>query len=298
MRDLGGGVLYLCDRPFTKQLSGVRYQTIRPLLLSQPYIKDVRWHAGEKITHDFSTFRKTYGRNRTLAEIQARYVGAKPHGSVDRWLHVEAKPNDRVIIHRSPRYHNNLFPWSQVLKHFGAACLFVGPENEYRDFAGRFGEVEHTLPADFLVLARMIAGSRLFIGNQSSPYAVAEGLKHNTIQETSPRAQDCIFTRPNAQFVLKGRVALAGGDLIGSACYFSTVNATNIIRTAGAGQIQFTRTRFVAGSWHGVYETMDTAEIGRLQSLERQGITEISKADYQAAIAAHARGRTFTANAA
>ena len=31
----------------------------------------------------------------------------------------------------------------------------------------------------------MIADSAIFIGNQSSPYAIAEGLKHPSIQETS-----------------------------------------------------------------------------------------------------------------
>ena len=56
---------------------------------------------------------------------------------------------------------------------------------------------------DFLEVGQIIAGSKLFIGNQSAAYTVAEGLKHNLIQETSPRIPSSYFNRSNARYYLR-----------------------------------------------------------------------------------------------
>jgi hypothetical protein len=60
----------------------------------------------------------------------------------------------------------------------------------------------------------LIAGSELFIGNQSCANAVAEGLKHPLIQETSTIHPDCIYVRPEAQHVDTGACVLP--DIAGS----------------------------------------------------------------------------------
>jgi len=49
-----------------------------------------------------------------------------------------------------------------------------------------------------LVLGKVIAGCQLFVGNQSSPYAIAEGLKKATVQEMSTECPNCVFVRTNA----------------------------------------------------------------------------------------------------
>jgi hypothetical protein len=68
--------------------------------------------------------------------------------------------------------------------------------------------VEFAATKNLLDVARLIAGSELFIGNQSSAGAVAEGLKHRSIQEVSLAIPDCIFKRPSVQHVWDGRVDL------------------------------------------------------------------------------------------
>ena len=42
-----------------------------------------------------------------------------------------------------------------------------------------------------ILTARIIAGSKIFIGNQSTPFAIAEGMKHNRILETDITIPNC-----------------------------------------------------------------------------------------------------------
>ena len=93
---------------------------------------------------------------------------------------------------------------------YGDRLLFIGVPHEYRDFSGEFGLVEYLPTQNFLEIAQAIAGSLLFIGNQSSPMAVCEGLKHPSIQETSLDPADCIYKRSNAQYCFDGTATLPG----------------------------------------------------------------------------------------
>jgi hypothetical protein len=113
-----------------------------------------------------------------------------------------------VIINRTSRYQNPWFPWKEIVQHYGSRIIFVGLHHEYTAFIKEYGIVSYRETSDFLELARLIAGSRLFIGNQSSANAIAEGLKHNLIQETCLHITDCIFKRDNAQHVFDGECIL------------------------------------------------------------------------------------------
>lgn len=72
---------------------------------------------------------------------------------------------------------------------------FVGTAAEHQDFCRSVGPVPWIATADFLDLARVIAGSELFVGNQSCPSALAEGLKHTMILEVYPPLPNCGFAR-------------------------------------------------------------------------------------------------------
>jgi hypothetical protein len=194
----GGGYLWLYDRPWTKNLSS-RYPIIEPLLAAQPYIKAVGLGNGRGVQYDMATFRSVYRPDRTLTASQGEH-GRKSYGlpvvkGDKKWIHVTPSPETkgRVVIARSARYHNSLFPWKRILAHYGNSILFVGIKEEHDAFCRAFGNVEHRPTSDFLELAQLIAGSDLFIGNQSSPYAVAEGLKHPRILECNLRVPDCIY---------------------------------------------------------------------------------------------------------
>jgi hypothetical protein len=206
LKHLGGGEYIVGSRPFTRFITW--FDVIRPLFEIQPYVQKFRWEvAGEQFTHDMSTFRPPRP-SLTLTQLMAEHVKTWPVDVASPWLTVTPTVNDRVIIHRSDRYRNDLFPWQQIVEFYGDRLLMVGLPHEHAQFQGSYGKVEFYAIRDYLDLAQMIAGSYLFIGNQSSPMAVAQGLKHRLIQETCLWTPDCIFPHNDAQYCYDGAAVL------------------------------------------------------------------------------------------
>lgn len=214
VQQLGGKhSVWLYNQPFTKNIES-RFDLIAPLLMAQPYVEVVGIGKPQDMDYDVSQFRHRYVHTRTLLASQAEWCNLKyglpiPRGD-DTWLTVKPRKGlkEHIIVARSSRYHNDLFPWKQVVQHYGPRLLFVGLPEEHKDFCTRFGKVEYLPTADLLETAQAIAGSALFIGNQSSPNSVAEGLKHPRIQETNLRVPDCVFPGTGAQYVADGEVLL------------------------------------------------------------------------------------------
>jgi ADP-heptose:LPS heptosyltransferase len=74
-----------------------------------------------------------------------------------------------------------LFPWKLVVEKFGKRTAFVGLARESLDFVSQHGSVFLRPTRDLLELASVIAGSRLFAGNQSVGYALAEAMKVDSL---------------------------------------------------------------------------------------------------------------------
>ena len=192
--------------PFIPRLSG-----INRLIEFQPYMAGpIRpWH-GEQIDYDASRFRdRGHPFAVTLAELQARYVGLSPDFT-ERWLLAEPalSTRNKIVISRSSRYGNPYFPWEELMRTFCDLMVFVGHQGEHADFCREFGSVRYLPTTDLYDVACAIAGSVRFIGNQSSPYAIAEGLKHPSIQETNLESPDCIYPRENARYCFDGALDL------------------------------------------------------------------------------------------
>jgi hypothetical protein len=194
---------------------------VKPLAESQDYISECRRvNAGEHIDWNSAGFRgQGYNPGNTLFGahlshlITTKGIG---HGfKADKaWLKVDPAPDSkgRVIVNRTGRYRNHFFPWREIYAKYKDRILFIGLPHEYRDFSGQFGACEYRYTENMLDVAEVIAGSLLFIGNQSSPNAVAEGLKHDMIQEVSLQVPDCIYHRSNAQHIFDERCRLPGFD--------------------------------------------------------------------------------------
>ena len=73
--------------------------------------------------------------------------------------------------------------------------VFVGSPDEHFAFQQYAGPVSYHHTPDYLELAQVIAGADLFIGNQSSPFWVAEGLKAPTVLEVCLYCSNCHFDR-------------------------------------------------------------------------------------------------------
>ena len=85
--------------------------------------------------------------------------------------------------------------------------IFVGLESEYDAFVKMFGhKLSFWKVKNFMELAQVISGGRLFIGNQSFPLSVALGLGQRVIVEALPRSPDCRFNRGNYHDQLLGEI--------------------------------------------------------------------------------------------
>ena len=179
--------------PFTAKIP-----LLAPLLENQDYIEAVRAWGGESIDYDAVFFRDDglpFGE--TLAARQADWLKLSPD-FFSPWLNVTPHREAAIIVNRTTRYQNPFFPWHSLVSTFGNEMLFIGLPHEHEAFCRNHGRIPYLPTRNLLKAAQVIAGSELFIGNQSCCNAICEGLKHNSIQETDLSCPDCIYPRANA----------------------------------------------------------------------------------------------------
>jgi hypothetical protein len=213
------GTFFLVDRDYTKVMS-TRAHCITPLLESQGFKVVVGDPPKDSKAFDISRFRGFHSRYSTLVEAQAKY--AAKHKLLDSfevdtspWLDVEPSPASQgcVVMARSPRYNNPMFPWKALRELFrDKKWIFVGSPEEFERCP--VDDVEYFPTKDLLEVAELISGCDLFVGNQSSPFSLAVGLGKDAISEVSPLQPDCIFSRSNIQYVLE-YLSIPGRGTIG-----------------------------------------------------------------------------------
>lgn len=182
---LGGGDLYIVGNP---------NDFVVPLLEVQPYINKVHgvtleeWNALE-YDYDMSKFKywetKHILTRRYLEVLNLDIFGVDTSGSswdlTKPWLFgVHPKPIADIIINDTgnARWPGFTVNWD-VLKKYESHCAFIGWDGEYKEFVEkRRLNVQRQIVANALEFARIIKGSKLFIGNQSLGCTIAEGLKH------------------------------------------------------------------------------------------------------------------------
>lgn len=218
-------IYHLWDDGLTKGIVA-REKFIRPFLESQPIIQEVKIGRPEGCDWRSEDFRhrRLHDGVTNLAAVHATH--AKMMGFINEvpkfdqpWLVVDLDDeHGKIIINRSPRYRNDKFPWKKIVAHYGSRLAFMGLDEEYEDFRNQFGEIKRIKVANMLEMAKIIAGSPLFIGNQSVAMTIAEGLKHPRIQESCLSLPDCIYPSTNAQYVGNGGVTLpdigGSGELV------------------------------------------------------------------------------------
>jgi hypothetical protein len=159
---------------------------IRPLILSNSAFSDCRVHNGEAIDYDLNEFRR-YPFDYRMGHIcrwyfltfGVNYDLGKP------WLNVEpdAAYKDEIIITRTFRYRTPLIDYSFLNK--WPNLSFIGLQEEYEDMKKVIPGIKYIVTKDALQLARTMAGCKLFVGNQSFVFAVAEAIKITRVLELS-----------------------------------------------------------------------------------------------------------------
>jgi hypothetical protein len=157
---------------------------IQSLILSQPHFIVSKELVDESYDYNLDD-RKQYPFDYKYGNIVRWYflTYGITYNTTLPWLHV--KPNkdfsQSIIIARSFRYRSPEIDYSFLSK-YNNVC-FVGLPDEFEDMQKQIPNITYIKTATALDLAEIIASSKLFIGNQSFPFSIAEALKVKRVLE-------------------------------------------------------------------------------------------------------------------
>jgi len=174
------------------------FSMLRPLLLAQPEINRCEVYNGENIDYDLDIFRNSPFPSHAGNIARWYFLHFAVNADLGKpWLRVNANcdVSDCIVIARSQGYHSPGIDYSFLQKY--GKLLFVGVPEEYEAMKKALPDLEYHQVADFLELAEIIAGCRLFIGNQSFPFSIAEALKVRRILEVCYHCPNVIVEGSN-----------------------------------------------------------------------------------------------------
>lgn len=202
---LGGGELHLkCNH----------YEILRDLLIRQLYISNVfsftrtRRHYGEVENVVLSNGKKVSnldryryledighlaGRVAHLAQYHLDIFGLEFDLSQPWVSEICSNSIAPIVINRTLRHHDKEEIDWKLLEPYQEVIAFVGSKWEYKKFY-KILPVQWYQCSDALEIAQVIKGSKLFVGNQSLCFALAEAMKHPRVLEVYYGRDNC---RPN-----------------------------------------------------------------------------------------------------
>ena len=202
---LGGGILYIkieTDRlglnreaPLPNPMTEPMAHQLIELLKTQPYLADIKLYHNEGIDYNLDRFREHRAVMRNhIAGSHLEVFGVNYNLALP-WLQgISPLYINDIVISRTKRNLStvNKFDW-QVLEKYQKNCVFIGFADEHEAFVKSTGlKVERYAAPSILEIARVIRGSKLFIGNQSLGFALAEGMKHPRVLEVYYFAPNCM----------------------------------------------------------------------------------------------------------
>jgi hypothetical protein len=167
------------------------FRFIEPLLTHQSYIDRVHYVPLTGVPRDvvdLDRFR-TSGINLMAGfePVWYRQCMAMPVPVEKPWLTVSSGPiqeaGPEIVVSRTLRFNNTSINYA-LLGSFESVG-FVGLPEEYKYFTQRHGlnNVRHFVVDNALEMARVMGACKLFVGNQSFCFAIAEGMKMNRALE-------------------------------------------------------------------------------------------------------------------
>lgn len=192
------------------------FDMLRPLVLAQPYMEDLRVASGEKVDFDLHRIHAGVRVNMPWGQIQRWTWYVFPElacNLANPWIFVE--PNDDInvsgvnkkhkrelkdcmIINFTERYRDTKMEY-HFLRSYQNRLVFAGTEKEYRLFTSQWNlDVPYLQVNDFLELAQAIRGAKGLLGNASMCFNIAEAMKTPRILEVCPSAQNVIPVGENA----------------------------------------------------------------------------------------------------
>lgn len=171
----------------TAKLNAKSVELLTSLLLNQPQFNSIQVYTSQHVHYDLDLIH-AYPLDLKMGSITHWYFWTFGiTGDVTKpWL--TATPDnsfkDAIVISRTQRYRTPGINYSFLQQY--PRIVFIGLDAEYQDLKQEIPHLEHCPVKDFEHMARVIAGSKLFIGNQSFAYALAEALKVNRVLEIYP----------------------------------------------------------------------------------------------------------------
>lgn len=182
------------------------FDMVKPLILSLPYVEDFLPYTGEtvhfnldRISHmniniPFGEIRNWIGY--VYPELQAD-SGEQVIDPFGVWMQVPLEKykdiKSSIIVNRTSRYRNPHIHYGLLNKYAQSHKIyFAGTIEEFSEFSGFVANAEYLKVDDFLELAFYISQCKLFIGNQSFCFALAEAMKIPRVLEVCSFAPNVI----------------------------------------------------------------------------------------------------------
>ena len=149
-----------------------------PLLKKQPFLSKVDLYKKETIDINLDFFRELpINFNIDSVRWYAHLTGVNPDLSKPYLLKIEKnkKYEKSIVFMRSLRRQNQNIKFNFLNKYNN--LLFIGLQNEYLDLKKQIKNLKFHDCKDFLEMAQIIKSGKLFIGNLSLGFTIAEALK-------------------------------------------------------------------------------------------------------------------------
>jgi hypothetical protein len=192
------------------------FDMVKPLILSLPYVDDFLPYQGETVHFNLDRISHMninipYGEIRNwigycFSELQAdlgeQVINMEdlPIDLCDFHTTQNYDVREAIIVNRTSRYRNPHIHYGLIQKYAiqGHKIYFAGTLDEFSEFSGFVANAEYLKVDDFLELAFYISQCKLFIGNQSFCFALAEAMKVPRILEVCSFAPNVIPVGKNA----------------------------------------------------------------------------------------------------
>ena len=157
-----------------------------PLLKKQKFLKKIEIYNNQEIDINLNFFRKMYP-NFNIDSVRWYFHLAGIHADLSI-PYVESENHkdyqNFITIMRSSRRQNNLINY-KFLNKFNNV-VFLGLKEEYTELKNDIKNLQFYDCKDFSELAMILKNSKVFIGNLSFGYALAEALKIPRLLESGP----------------------------------------------------------------------------------------------------------------
>ena len=157
-----------------------------PLLKKQKFIKTTEVFKNQEIDINLNFFRKMYS-NFNIDSVRWYFHLTGIHANLSEpYIDAENHKNFKnvITIMRSSRRQNNLINYKFLNKYDD--IFFLGLKSEYTELKKDISNLQFYDCKDFLELAMILKNSKVFIGNLSFGYALAEALKIPRLLESGP----------------------------------------------------------------------------------------------------------------